>query len=237
VPGAAGATAASCARLAPQLAALLPPGAVAAELCGAGDPALLLDAERQAVQHCAPKRMREFAAGRQCARLALQELGVHGFPLLPAPDRQPVWPPSVTGSITHTDGYCAALVARCSQFRGLGVDCEVTQAVHEELWPRICGAQELAWLERLPREQRVAHAALLFSAKESFYKCQYPVTGEWLDFTAVHIELPDAHGSGEGFLVIPQRSLRLQGSARLPLPGRFRFREGRVITAIALPAA
>jgi 4'-phosphopantetheinyl transferase EntD len=232
-PGAQSAS--SLARLAPQVAALFPSGTVAAELLGAGDPAFLSAQEMQLTPRFAPKRIREFAAGRLCARLALGELGIQGWSMLPAEDRQPVWPPAIAGSITHTDGYCTAVVARSRDVASLGVDSEVAQAVRQELWPRICVAAELAWLEHRPPEQRTACAALIFAAKEAFYKCQYPVTREWLDFTAVRIEVPDPTGPGGEILVWPQRRVQLEASARFPLRGRFRFHEGWVTAGIALP--
>lgn len=235
-PGAqatAGARSDNIARLAPQVAALFPPGVVAAELRGEGDPALLSVGERQGVERFVPKRLKEFAAGRTCARLALQELGISGFSLLPAPDRRPLWPPGVTGSITHTEGYCVAVVARCSQIRSLGIDSEGIEAVHEELWPHICGAAELAWLKQLRPERRQACAALIFAAKECFYKCQYPVTGEWLDFSAVAIELADRQGKSGQLRVIPQREIQLQAATAFPMPGHFRFHERWVTAAVA----
>ena len=58
-----------------------------------------------------PKRIQEFADGRLCARRALEEFGVTNFPIRMARDRQPVWPDSLIGSITHTAGLCAAVVA------------------------------------------------------------------------------------------------------------------------------
>jgi 4'-phosphopantetheinyl transferase EntD len=224
----------SAARLAPEVAALFPGGVVAAELVGDGDPGQLSQQERQALVRAAPKRLKEFAAGRQCAQLALAQLGIKGFPLLPGKDRQPQWPEGITGSITHTEGYCAAVVARRSAVQSLGVDCEVIEAVHEDLWARICGAGELAWLKRLPAGQRTACAALVFAAKEGFYKCQYPLTGEWLDFTAVGIELTEPDAPCGEFRVVPQRPLKLEACACFPLAGRFRFHESWVSAAIAL---
>jgi 4'-phosphopantetheinyl transferase EntD len=222
-------------RLAPELGTMFPPGVVAAELQGEGDPALLCAQEMQVTERFAPKRKREFAAGRACARLALARLGIEGFSLLPAEDRQPRWPSDIVGSITHTEGYCAAVVARSGHVRSLGVDCELKHSVHAELWPRICGPAELAWLEQLPPEQRTAAAGLVFSAKESFYKCQYALTAEWLPFSAVAIEVLAQGAAGGAFLVRARRPLRLEASAQLPLRGHFRFHGDWVTTGLAVP--
>src|SRR5947207_7559339 len=75
------------------------------------------------------KRRREFAAGRACARLALERLGRSNGPVLRGSNREPVWPDGVVGSITHTAGYCAAAVTEASCVLGLGIDAEANQAL------------------------------------------------------------------------------------------------------------
>jgi len=213
------------------VAALFPPGVVAVELVGEADPALLHPDERQVVERVAARRLKDYAAGRECARLALRQLEIEDFALLPASDRQPLWPPQITGSITHTHGYCIAVAARRSQVGGLGIDAELAQAVHEELWPRICRPEELEWLARQNTQDRGRLAALIFAAKESFYKCQYPLTGEWLGFEEVLIEL-----TGDSQLLVrPQRPIRLEAHAPLPVKGGFRFHENWVTAGIAVP--
>jgi 4'-phosphopantetheinyl transferase EntD len=219
------------ARIAPEVAALFPAGVVAAQLLGEADPALLHPAESQAVQNVAPRRLMDYAAGRECARLALRHLGIEGFPLLSAGDRRPLWPEGIAGSITHTRGCCIAAVARSYDVRSLGLDAEVVAAVHQDLWRRICCPQELEWLARQPPDQQMPVAALIFAAKESFYKCQYPLTGEWLGFDDVLIE-----ATVEGTLLArPQRPIKLDSHVAGPLAGRYRYHDGWVTAAMAIP--
>ena len=52
------------ATLSARLGSLFPPGTVAAELRGPGDPALLLPAEAVHLGRAVSKRVQEFAAGR-----------------------------------------------------------------------------------------------------------------------------------------------------------------------------
>ncbi|MBW2215557.1 MAG: hypothetical protein JRF48_14335 [Deltaproteobacteria bacterium] len=57
--------------------------------------------------------MEQFTAGRVCSRIALGRLGVAATtPVLRGEDRAPIWPPGFVGTITHTDTWCAAAVAR-----------------------------------------------------------------------------------------------------------------------------
>jgi 4'-phosphopantetheinyl transferase EntD len=72
-------------------------------------------------------------------------------------------------------------------------------------------------------------AALLFAAKEAFYKSQFPLTAEWLGFGDVAIELQQDPGGGGAFVVTPQRPLLLR-QAEQRLSGRFR-RHGEFVTA------
>jgi len=207
------------------LAGLFPLGVAAAELNEPGDLSSLLPAEALHVGGSAPARSREFAAGRECARRALTHFGIEGLPVLVAPDRTPVWPAGFVGSITHTRGFAAAVAGERSRFRGLGIDSEVTGEVGKELWPKICGAQERLWLESLPCAERGAAATLVFSAKEAYYKCCYPITGERPGFHEVCI-LPDAWGAGRG-------TFRVQAAAGTPRQGRYLLAGALTSTGVA----
>src|ERR1700720_856307 len=117
------------ATLSPPLSGLFPAGVVAADLREPGDPALLLPAEARYLGRAIPKRAREFAAGRLCARPALAELGILDVAIEVGDDRQPIWPDSMVGSITHTAGFCAAVVAERRVVGALGLDREAVGEV------------------------------------------------------------------------------------------------------------
>jgi 4'-phosphopantetheinyl transferase EntD len=150
----------------------------------------LFPAEYEYIRRAAPRRRAEFGVARLCARRALAELGVGPVPIVPGPDRAPEWPPGVAGSISHTDGLCAAAVARVPAVRALGLDLEALRPVEPATIDRVLTAHERAWLERQPEVERQRLALMLFSAKEAFYKCQYAVTREFLDFREVEVD-PD----------------------------------------------
>ena len=219
--------------LSSRVQALFPPGAVAAEFRGTGSESWLHPDEAGAVKNAVPKRVREFAAGRACARRALHELGIDDYVIRVAPDRQPLWPDCVAGSITHTTGLCAAVVAPRQLLPGLGVDCEVVGKVSRDLWPTICGTEEAAWCAALPAAERHAAVALIFSAKEAFYKCQYPLTAEWLDFHDIRVEALDWGGEGGRFAVHCARPLAIEAYAPLPI-GRYTFNDGFITAGVAL---
>jgi enterobactin synthetase component D / holo-[acyl-carrier protein] synthase len=220
------------ATLSTSLTRLFPPGAVAAVLRGQGDPLLLLPAEAEHVQRAAPRRVQDFAAGRLCARRALAEFGLLDVPVTVAEDRQPRWPERMVGSITHTTGFCAAVVARRSAAAALGLDSEVVGDVNAEIWHRICVPIEAEWVASLPAPERGAAVALIFSAKEAFYKCQYPAARERLDFHDARVEAPAWAASDGAFEIHATRSLAIAEYAALPLRGRYLFHEGFVTAGL-----
>jgi 4'-phosphopantetheinyl transferase EntD len=220
--------------LSSSLAALFVPGVVCAELIGIGDPDSLLPAEAQFLGRAVASRREEFAAGRACVRRALYEFGILDFPLAVADDRRPIWPEGFTGSITHTQGFCAAVVARRQALRALGIDTERGASVKPELWPRICGP-ETAWLQALPEAQRPAAATLIFCAKEAFYKCQYALTAEYLGFNDARVDISSWGDATGNFEVRACKPIVLTQHVALPLTGRYRFHQEFVTTGVALP--
>lgn len=218
-----------------RLSELFPQGALTAELHGAGDPAALYPDEARYLQRAVRKRVEEFAAGRACARLLLREFGIHNFAIQVGEQRQPLWPPRLVGSITHTTGFCAAVVAPRETLCAVGIDTEIAGGVKRELWRSICTAEESAWLRSLPQSEQLAAATLIFSAKEAFYKCQFVLTQESLGFHDVSVQLP-AWGTERGlFKVTANRSIALSSKAAWPLQGRYLFHGPFITSGIALP--
>jgi 4'-phosphopantetheinyl transferase EntD len=213
---------------------IFPPGVAAAELRAPGDPLLLDPEEALIVARAVPKRVGEFAAGRLCARSALARFGIASFAVRAARDRQPLWPAGLLGSITHTRGFCAAVIGEDARFVGLGLDTEQADAVGPELWPSICVAEELAWIASLPAGERTRAATLVFAAKEAFYKCQYPSTSEWLSFSDVRIVPLDWAMLQGSFQIEARRALGVFAAAPRPLRAAYRFHEEFVTAGVAL---
>ncbi|HWU56891.1 MAG TPA: 4'-phosphopantetheinyl transferase superfamily protein [Rhizomicrobium sp.] len=152
------------------LTAILDPGLFGAEIEDWGQPVTLPAPEEALVQKAAPKRQREFALGRACARRALEKLG-HGNAVIGrGANGAPLWPEGITGSITHTRDYAAALVGAARTFSGIGVDAERVGGVTEDLWSRLFDDAERDHLMGLDAAVRPVIATLFFSAKEACYK-------------------------------------------------------------------
>jgi len=132
-----------------------------------------------------------------------------------AADRSPVWPQGYVGSITHTDDLVGVAVARRKDFRSIGIDAEAiiqpeTRAEIEDL----CMSETERALRDSVEINHQTFLSLCFSAKESFFKCLYPLTGVWFDFRDAEIACFDAD-----LQLLQMRLLR-------DLP--FGFREGQL---------
>jgi len=172
----------------PEVSALLAPGVVGRELLGDSEPEPLFPEEAVAVEKAIDKRKREFALGRSAARRALGELGAQALPLMQNADRSVAWPEGFIGSITHADGYVAAVAAKTSVALGVGIDAESKLRVHDKLWKQIASEQEIAWFQSADSDEgQRLRATCLFSAKEAFYKAQYCVSRAWVGFHDVTV--------------------------------------------------
>jgi 4'-phosphopantetheinyl transferase EntD len=162
--------------------------------------ALLTAREAELVARAVSKRQREFATGRMLARNALSRLGRQGIEILSGPGRDPIWPEGIRGSISHCN--TRAVVAVSERTTSIGIDVEHRGELQPELWKMVLLPDEVQRLEREFRgADRGRMALALFSAKEAFYKAQYPWTGRFLGFEAVRVDFePESSAFGEGRL-------------------------------------
>ncbi len=211
-------------------------GVASAELRAAPDPGLLYAAEAALCERFSAKRLADFTVGRLCARRVLADLGVHEFPLEIGRDRSPAWPPGIVGSISHTEGFGCAVAARIGSILGVGVDAETVGRVSPEIEPIVLTERERRDLRALSGLTRQRAATIIFSAKEAYYKCQFPLTRRWLDFTDIWLELATDDMQHGTFVVHPIRSVDTARETR-PLRGRFRVSDDLALTGITCDTA
>lgn len=185
--------------------------------------------EQAFIQRAEPKRRREFIAGRLCARQALSAFGITGVPLLIGENGEPLWPDGFVGSISHTNGYCGVAVSRKQDFLSIGLDVESWGDIDDEIKALVCTEQEFSWLKMFSISEQSKYLALIFSAKECFYKCQFPVTKKWLEFKDIWIFVDI---SAEEFIVRPIAKNLLGENACLR--GRYFFTDRYVFTGITI---
>ena len=166
---------------------ILPSAVATAETFGASENSELFDEESNAVRRAVNKRYQEFVAGRTCARRALLQLGVPPIPILPGPNREPLWPQGIVGSITHCDDYVAAAIARGNRIVALGIDAEENLPLPSGMIGLVSSGERD--LSRGQGECGVCWDRLLFSAKESVFKAWFPLFRTWLEFGDVHVRI------------------------------------------------
>jgi enterobactin synthetase component D len=181
------------------------------------------------------KRRVEVLAGRWCAREALRALGVPeaDAPLGMGPSRAPQWPPGVVGSITHTQGFAAAAVADAQALRGVGIDSEERFSAERarRLDGHLAHPGEVAALARALGLEEAVAATLVFSVKESVFKCLHPLVGRAFGFHAARVEA----GSAGRVVIALTEGLGGDFVVGRSLAGRFAVGPGHVHTAVALP--
>lgn len=177
------------------------------------------------------KRRAEFLAGRYCARQALQALGGPAqLNIRNREDRSPVWPRSYLGSITHSQGFAAAAVAAKGQLIGLGIDTErrISQRTAENVSEQVLTTGEQ---ERLSGNLQ-DYLTVIFSAKESLFKCLHPLVQTYFGFDAAQITFnPEKPGQ---FTFQLTRVLTLEFPEGYTGTGHFRWLDEYVHTCVVL---
>lgn len=153
----------------------------------------LFPMEETFIKNAVEKRKLEFKAGRTCARRALSLLGLSPTALPVGALREPIWPKSIAGSISHDGQHCISVVAWKSQIPLIGIDLAMSSPLDRSLIPMICGIEEILGIERTDKSNyAVDPYKLIFCLKESVYKCLFPVVQRVFDFNDVALEIDTA---------------------------------------------
>ncbi|WP_218157843.1 4'-phosphopantetheinyl transferase [Pseudomonas sp. NFACC45] len=187
------------------------------------------------IQRSVAKRQAEFLAGRICARAALHQLdGQICVPAI-ADDRAPVWPAHVSGSITHSTGRAAAIVARKDHWHGLGMDLEnlLDPERAERLAGEILTPPELLRMAATPQDDRALLVTLTFSVKESLFKALYPIVRQRFYFE--HAEILEWTHDGQVQLRLLTDLSAEWGHGR-ELSAQFGVKDGQLLSLVGIKA-
>jgi 4'-phosphopantetheinyl transferase EntD len=193
-------------------------------------PSRLMAEEQATVLHAVPRRRREFATARACARSALAELGVPAASIPMGAHGEPCWPAGAIGSITHCNGYRACAVALADEYLAIGIDAEPHAPLPAGIEPVIARSDERRRLRVLSAQMPDLHwDRLLFSAKESIYKAWFPRARRTLGFEDASVVLDANGGTFTATLTVGDRE---HTGARAELHGRWLVRDGYILTAV-----
>ncbi|HEY8850833.1 MAG TPA: 4'-phosphopantetheinyl transferase superfamily protein [Gemmatimonadaceae bacterium] len=148
-----------------------------------------------ALARAAPKRTAEFLAGRHCAVVALRSARAPLTEVAFGPAGSPIWPTGFRGSITHTRRFAYAVVVRNDEYRGVGIDCEqiLSPTAADQIAPLVLSKEKEVTVVRgssTGLEWNI-FVSIVFSAKESIYKCLHPIVNEFFEFHDVSLVAVD----------------------------------------------
>jgi 4'-phosphopantetheinyl transferase EntD len=138
------------------------------------DVTALFAEDQLAVARAVTGRRNEYATGRAL----LRSLIGRQVPIATAPNRAPVFPCDVRGSLAHDREFAVAAISTDPQIRAIGIDIEPTAA----LAPEMCSL-----IVRSDEEDLDAHLA--FTLKEATYKAWSGLGGRMLDFHEVRLHI------------------------------------------------
>lgn len=186
----------------------------------------------ESLARAARKRRVEYCAGRFCAREALRVCSpaYADAPIPSGPHGNPLWPCEIVGAITHTHEFASAAVALRRQARAIGLDAErVTETVLAAV-DHVAARDEISALVRATCWSSASVFGVVFSAKETIFKCLYPQVRRYFDFRDVMIEALDPDkGRFSARLLVALTPTLVPGTR---LNGRFERREDLVCTAM-----
>jgi 4'-phosphopantetheinyl transferase EntD len=201
-------------------------------------------AELALVERAIDKRKREFATGRKLARAALAALDHPDVEILNGPDRAPIWPSGIAGSISHCDRVAVVAMTRAAHGT-VGIDVEHRDELKRELWKTVFLPHEIEALDAdFDGPMRGRMALVLFSAKEALYKAQYPRTTTFMGFHELHVAITsDVRDPSRGTLRCTFQNdvgaLDREGFARASIAnGRFQLDAtpgAEVLTSVFIP--
>jgi enterobactin synthetase component D len=154
----------------------------------------ILEAEMALVENAVVSRQKEFSTGRWLAHQGLSEFGCSRQPIEIGKLRNPLWPDSVLGTITH-DGDCCAVVLVQKQFfdgLGIGIDLVALSRLDQLIGLEaliVADASELEAVAKL--NLALDPLLLLFSIKESVIKALSFYLDDFVDMRAIEVQFAD----------------------------------------------
>jgi 4'-phosphopantetheinyl transferase EntD len=140
--------------------------------------------ESYSMSACTSEVRNRAAAARLAARELLSQAGFPEWNLPRKHGDAPDWPPDWTGSLSHSDDFAAAALARCEDIASIGIDIEPAEPLPRELRDTVIVSGDVCLNESSDIAGRI-----LFCAKEASYKAVYPVDRQFLEFADVTVNL------------------------------------------------
>lgn len=136
------------------------------------------------IEKWSPKRQKEFLIGRYCAFLSL---GKNQKEIISIGEkREPLWPKGFNGSISHNKNLVIAVTTKSEKF--IGMDIEEKGRLNLKIQGQILTPEEIdnfkLWKGQIDYQ---SFLTLIFSSKESIFKCLYPYFKEYFGFHSAYL--------------------------------------------------
>lgn len=151
----------------------------------------ILDVENALIAHAVRSRQQEFSTGRWLARQGLLHFGLPVAPIEIGKLRNPLWPVSILGSITHDAEYCAVVLMQKQLHSEIGIGIDLVSLTHhtgklEGLESMIArNSDEIVAVKTL--NLALDPTLLLFSIKESVIKALSFYLDDFIDMRSIEI--------------------------------------------------
>lgn len=148
------------------------------------DAAGLMADEARSLSSAVPAVRSRATAARIVARELMRDLGASPVALPHRRHAPPVWPAGISGSLAHDDAVAVAAVARCAEWRALGVDVEPAEPLPGDVALRIATVAERRRYDMARLDGR-----RLVVAKEAVYKAAHALDPVFLDWSDIEVDL------------------------------------------------
>lgn len=140
------------------------------------DRGLLEDLYRTELKSWGSKRKADFLSGRHVAHYALKN---NKTKITRGESGRPIFPNNLMGSIAHNEFYACAYINSIKSIRAVGIDVETlfTEETYAKVKHLIFTKNELELIS-----DSLLLGTIIFSAKESLYKCLHPSYNRFIDF-------------------------------------------------------
>lgn len=125
-------------------------------------------------------RRKEFLTGRSLVYQLMEKFKKSKEHIQIGSKKEPVFTLPFVASISHSKGFVIACAN--NQSIPIGIDTEHVNRVTENLYSKLFSSNEIELMASSDLS-----ADVLFSAKEAFYKMQYPISQSYLDFLDVEL--------------------------------------------------
>lgn len=130
------------------------------------------------------KRQYEFIAGRLCAQVVCKELNDKRNIINQCPHGRPIWPPGIVGSISHSSQIAVCAASQNKKIKAIGIDSEIVtndDKIISSIKNLVMVKNEESLIEKFE------DYFLIFSLKESLFKCLNPFSNLIFDFKEIKV--------------------------------------------------